>query len=487
MGGRTPQLATLQFLHLGGLDYPHSGPGYHLRYQTVRGKQMPHHDLLIIGAGSGNTVARKNYSEMDVAIVEPWVFGGTCLNRGCIPSKMFVHAADVALSARRGESLGVHTTFEGADWPAIRDRVFGRIDPIALSGRDYRVGLENMTVYESHARFTGERRVDIDGTSVSAEQIVVAAGGRPVAPDLPGLTEVPFHTSDSIMRLDSLPEHLVILGGGFIAIEMAHVFEALGSRVTIVHRSDLLLRGADESIRERITEIYSARMDVRLNTTVTTVSHENGFTLDLSDGSSLEADQLLVATGRRPNSDTLDVAAGGIDTNELGLITTDDYLRTSSDGVWALGDITNPAQLKHIANAEARILTHNLLNPDDLWAMDNSITPHAVFGHPQIGSVGRTEQELVDAGTPHTVSVRNYSDIAYGWAMEDSTGFVKLLADPSSRLLLGAHIIGPHAPTLIQQLIQGMTSGQTVDEMARGQLYVHPAMPEVVEQALLEL
>ena len=194
-----------------------------------------------------------------------------------------------------------------------------------------------------------------------------------------------------------------------------------------------------------------------------------------------------MATGRRPNSDTLNVAAAGIDTDERDLITTDEYLRTSSEGVWALGDITNPAQLKHIANAEARILTHNLLNPENLRAVDNSITPHAVFGHPQIASVGHTEQELVDAGTPHTVSVRNFSDIAYGWAMEDSTGFVKLLADPSSRLLLGAHIIGPHAPTLIQQLIQGMAFGQTVDEMARGQLYVHPAMPEVVEQALLEL
>ncbi|MAG03990.1 MAG: mycothione reductase [Acidimicrobiaceae bacterium] len=448
---------------------------------------MRHHDLLIVGAGSGNSVAGNDYSDMDVAIVEPWAFGGTCLNRGCIPSKMFVHTADVALSARRSGFLGVNATFEGADWPAIRDRVFGRIDPIALSGRDYRVGLENVTVYENHARFTGERRVDIDGTSVSADQIVIAAGGRPVAPDLPGLAEVPFHTSDSIMRLASLPEHLVILGGGFIATEMAHVFEALGSQVTIVHRGDMLLRGADESIRERITAIYSARMGLHLNTTVTAVSHDGGFTLDLSDGSSLEAEQLLVATGRRPNSDRLDVAAGGIDTDERGLITTDDYLRTSSEGIWALGDITNPAQLKHTANAEARILTHNLLNPEDLRAVDNSLTPHAVFGHPQIGSVGRTERELVDAGTPHTVAVRSFSDTAYGWAMEDSTGFVKLLADPSSRLLLGAHILGPHAPTLIQQLIQGMTFGQTVDEMARGQLYVHPAMPEVVEQALLDL
>jgi len=448
---------------------------------------MPHHDLLIIGAGSGNTVVQDSYSGMDVAIVEPWVFGGTCLNRGCIPSKMFVHAADVALSARRGEALGVHTTFDGVDWPAIRNRVFGRIDPIAASGRDYRVGLKNVTVYESSAKFTGERRVDIDGKNVTADQIVVAAGGRPVAPDLPGLVDVPFHTSDTIMRLEALPDHLVILGGGFIAIEMAHVFEALGSRVTILHRSELLLRGADDSVRERITDIYAERMDVRLNTTVARVSHDDTFRLELSDGSTLEADQLLVATGRRPNTDTLNVEAGAIATNERGLITTDEYLRTSAEGVWALGDITNPAQLKHTANAEARLLSHNLINPDDLWKIDNTLTPHAVFGYPQIGSVGKTEQELISSDTAHLVSIRNFSDIAYGWAMEDTTGFVKLLADPSTRLLLGAHIIGPHAPTLIQQLIQGMAAGLTVDVMARGQLYVHPAMPEVLEQALLEL
>jgi mycothione reductase len=446
---------------------------------------VTHHNLLIIGAGSGNSVIGPGHDGMDLAIVEPWVFGGTCLNRGCIPSKMLVHAADVALAARRGPTLGVHTTFGGADWPAIRDRIFDRINPIADSGRDYRQGLDNVTVYESPARFVDERTVDIAGTTVSADQVVLAAGGRPVTPEVPGLADTPFHTSDSIMRVDSLPAHLVILGGGFIAVEMAHVFDALGSRVTIVHRSDLLLRGADDAVRERITGIYAARMDVRLDTTVRRAGHDDVFRLELSDGATLEPDLLLVATGRRPNTDSLDVAAGGIHTDGRGLVTTDDYLRTSSKGVWALGDITNPAQLKHTANAEARLLTHNLLNPGALRAIDRLHTPHAVFGHPQIGSVGPTQQQLVAEGRPHLVSVRNFSDIAYGWAMEDTTGFVKLLADPDTRLLLGAHILGPHAPTLIQQLIQGMVAGLTVDQMARAQLYVHPAIPEVVEQALL--
>ncbi len=448
---------------------------------------MAHHDLLIIGAGSGNSVIGPEHDDWDVAIAEPWMFGGTCLNRGCVPSKMLVHAADLALAARHAPALGVHTTFEGADWPAIRDRIFGRIDPIADSGREYRHGLDHVTVYEAEARFSGERTFDIAGGSVTADRVVLAAGTRAVVPDLPGLADAPFHTSDSIMRIDDLPRHLVVLGGGFIALEMAHVFHGLGSRVTLLYRGDLLLRRADEDIRRRITQIYADRLDLRLQTEVERVRHDDAFRIDLSDGSTLEADALLVATGRRPNSDRLDTDAGGVATNGAGYVTTDEFLRTSAEGVWALGDITNPAQLKHTANAEARVVAHNLGSPDDLWPIDRSLTPSAVFCHPQIALVGSTEAHLVAEGRPFLRSVRDYSDIAYGWAMEDTTGFVKLLADPETRLLLGAHLIGPHAPTLIHQLIQGMAHGLTVDQMARGQLYIHPAMSEVVEQALLEL
>ena len=448
---------------------------------------MPHHDLLIIGAGSGNSVIGPEHDDWDIAIAEPWLFGGTCMNRGCIPSKMLVHAADLAMAARHAPALGVHTTFERADWPAIRDRIFGRIDPIAVAGLEYRHSLDNVTVYGAEARFTGDRSFEIGAHPVTADRVVLAAGARSVVPDLPGLADTPFHTSDSIMRIDDLPDHLVILGGGFIALEMAHVFHGLGSRVTILYRGDLLLRRADEDIRRRITDVYADRLDLRLQTKVERVQHDGAFRFELSDGSTLEADALLVATGRQPNSDRLDVAAGGVDVDHGGYVTTDEFLHTSAEGVWALGDITNPAQLKHTANAEARVVAHNLVAPDDPLPIDRSLTPAAVFCHPQIGSVGPTEAELLADGRPFLRSVRNYADTAYGWAMEDTTGFVKLLADPETRLLLGAHLIGPQAPTLVQQLIQGMAHGLTVDQMALGQLYIHPAMPEVLEQALLEL
>ncbi|MEZ5167981.1 MAG: FAD-dependent oxidoreductase, partial [Acidimicrobiales bacterium] len=210
--------------------------------------------------------------------------------------------------------------------------------------------------------------------------------------------------------------------------------------------------------------------------------------VDRSGGDTeVRADMLLVATGRIPNADQLDVKATGIAVDDNGYVITDSQLRTNVDGIWALGDITNPVQLKHVANHEARVVAHNLVHPDDPVEVDHRFIPAAVFGHPQVASVGLTEHECQARGLTYRSHVQPYASAAYGWAMEDTESFCKLLVDPDSRRLLGAHILGPQASTLIQQLIQGMVFDQTVDEMARGQYYIHPALPEVIEQALLEL
>ncbi len=446
---------------------------------------MPHHDLLIIGAGSGNTIIGPEHDHLDIAIAEPAEFGGTCMNRGCIPSKMLVYAADLSLNAESAKRLGVHSSLSNIDWLGIQKRIFGRIDPIAEAGLAYRETLENVTVYRDRASFTSEKTLDLAGTEVSADQIVIAAGAHPVIPEFKGLNETPFHTSDSIMRIDALPERLVIIGGGFIAIEMAHIFGSFGSEVKLILRGEEFLSEADPSIRERITDIYSDRFTVYLSETVEQVSHNENFILDLKKAGTVEADQLLIATGRAPNTGFLKPQRGGIECDKDGYVLTDEYLRTTAQGVWALGDVTNPLQLKHTANAEARIIAHNLLDQNDLKKIDRSVIPKAVFGNPQIASVGFTEDELLQRGDAYAKSIRNYSDTAFGWAMEDEHGFVKLLMDPASRLLLGAHLIGYQASTLIQQLITAMSESITVDELAKNQLYIHPALTEVVEQALL--
>ena len=446
---------------------------------------MPHHDLLIIGAGSGNTIIGPEHDHLDIAIAEPAEFGGTCMNRGCIPSKMLIYAADLALNAENARELGVNSSLSNVDWTGIQERIFGRIDPIAEAGLQYRKSLENVTVYRDKANFLSDKTLGISGNEVTADQIVISAGANPVVPEFKGLSDTPFHTSDSIMRITSLPKRLVIIGGGFIAIEMAHIFGAFGSEVIIILRGEEFLSEADCSIRERITEIYSDRFTVYFSEEIEHVSYNEEFLIELKKGVTLAADQLLIATGRAPNTEFLDPQKGGIECDNDGYILTDEYLRTSSEGVWALGDVTNPLQLKHTANAEARVVAHNLLNSDNLIKIDRSVIPKAVFGNPQIATVGFTEDELLQKNIPYSKSIRSYSDTAFGWAMEDEQGFVKLLTDPSSQLLLGAHIIGYQASILIQQLVTAMSVSITVEELAKNQLYIHPALTEVVEQALL--
>ncbi|SFK44001.1 mycothione reductase [Amycolatopsis sacchari] len=456
---------------------------------------MPHYDLVIVGTGSGNSILDPRFADWKTAIVEKGVFGGTCLNVGCIPTKMFVHTADLAATPSISGRFGVDEELLNVRWRDVRDRIFGRIDPIAEGGREYRTSHAdnaNVTVYEGEGRFTGHKELTVslpDRTeTITADRFVLAAGGRPVVPDIEGLDQVPYHTSDSIMRLDELPRRLVIVGSGFVAAEFAHVFSSFGVEVTVIARSGALLRSEDEDISARYTELATQRYDVRLNRKVLRARRtETGLALDLAEGETVEADQLLIAVGRRPNSDLLDVAATGVATLDSGHVKVDAYQQTSVEGIYALGDLSSPYELKHVANHEARVVQHNLLHPDERIEADHRFVPHAVFGSPQIASVGVTEQQARQRGLKYTTSKQDYAAIAYGWAMEDTTGFAKLLADPETGQLLGAHIIGPQAPTVIQPLIQAMSFGLDAHTMARGQYWIHPAMPELVENALLNL
>ncbi|SDK05139.1 mycothione reductase [Actinopolyspora mzabensis] len=460
-----------------------------------------HFDLIIIGTGSGNAILDERFADWDVAVVEKGVgshssYGGTCLNVGCIPTKMFVHTADVANSPTAGERLGVGVRLDEVRWREIRDRVFGRIDTISESGKRFRRDENpNVTLYEGTARFTAARELRVETaegpTTISADRVVIAAGGRPVIPEIPGIEDVDYHTSDSVMRLESLPESMIIMGTGFIGAEFAHIFSALGVRVTMVGRSGRVLRSEDVDISERFTELAARQWDLRLNRREIEVSGSGEgvrLRMDGPEGAeTLEAGTLLVATGRRPNSDLLDTAAAGIETAEDGKVKVDSTQRTTVEGVWALGDVSSEHELKHVANHEERVVQHNLLHPDTPIESDHRFVPHAVFSEPQIASVGLTEQQAAEHGIGYVTATQDYGGIAYGWAMEDTSGFAKLLAAPSTGKLLGAHIIGPQAPTVIQPLIQAMEFGIDARTMARGQYWIHPAMPELVENALLGL
>lgn len=456
-------------------------------------------DLLIIGTGSGNSILGPGFEGWRVGIVERDVFGGTCLNRGCIPSKMLVVPANRIVEAAEAQSLGVRFAAPVPDWAAMRDRTFGRIDPIVVAGEKYRSDQEGVEVFRGDARFTGMRTLAVSDSAgtveLRADRIVLAAGARPYIPPVPGLADTPFHTSDTIMRIDSVPEHLIILGGGFIAAEMGHVFAALGARVSIVHRGQRLLRYEDAEVSARFTEEFARRVFLHLNTEVSSVRHAGGeFTLSLdcehtegvSSGETITGDALLVSVGRVPNGDELNVAATGVRMDAGGYVRTDDTLQTAVEGIWALGDIRNPRQLKHLANQEARVVSHNLLHPRDPVRIDQRVVPHAVFSHPEIGSVGEREVDLHARTHAHHVGRCEYSSVAYGWALEDISGFAKVLVCAETGLLLGAHVIGYQAATLMQQIAQAMQFGITAEQLAQQQIWCHPALPEVLENALLD-
>ncbi|HEY2221607.1 mycothione reductase [Actinomycetospora sp.] len=456
---------------------------------------MPHHDLVIIGSGSGNSILDPRFDGWDVAIVEHGVFGGTCLNVGCIPTKMYVYASDVAQTVREASTYGIDASIDKVRWPDIRDRVFSRIDPIAAGGRRYRATESpNVTLYEGHAAFTGEREIAVaptDGaaaTTITADRVVIAAGSRPTIPPAIAEAGVPFHTSDDVMRLDDLPQRMIIVGGGYIAAEFAHVFDALGVEVTVVTRGSALLRDQDELVSERFTALARGRFAVHTDAAPTAAEQRADGTIVLTcrDGGTIEGDVLLVATGRAPNGDRMDVSRTGLELTDDGRVPVDEYQRTPVEGIWALGDVSSPYQLKHVANHEAKVVQHNLLHPDAPRATSHRFVPSAVFSHPQVAAVGQREQDLRAAGTPYLVKVQAYGDVAFGWAMEDTSGFAKVLASPDGTLL-GAHFMGPQASSLIQVLVQAMVFGQKAHEIAAGQYWIHPALPELIENALLGL
>ncbi|MDZ5078561.1 mycothione reductase [Nesterenkonia sp. HG001] len=470
-------------------------------------------DLAIIGSGSGNSLITPHWDGRPVVLADRGAgstaaFGGTCLNVGCIPTKMFVRPAALAHSTEEAQRLGVDLEARGADWPAIRDRVFARVDSISEAGRHYRdVQLDHVTLLEEQVTLTGPTSfLSAAGTEVSAEQLVIAAGSRPVLPEVPGIDLPQVHTSDSVMRLQDLPRRVLIVGGGYIACEFAGIFSGLGSEVIQVNRSVGLMSAMDPDLASAFSAEAERSWTVLYERTLGAVLARDpegdggraGVTAQLVtvDGRQEEhdVDVVLVAIGRRPNSDLLGAAEAGLDLHEDGRIVVDEHQRVLSGGtpvagLYALGDISSPAQLKHVANHEARVVAHNLENPQDLRASRQDAVPSAVFAHPELAQVGLTEPQAAERiGAENlTVTVQNYGDTAYGWAMEDHSGIFKVIADRRDGAILGAHAMGYQASNLIQPIIQAMSFGQDAHTVARGQYWIHPALMEVTENALLGL
>ncbi|MFZ2511489.1 MAG: mycothione reductase [Gordonia sp. (in: high G+C Gram-positive bacteria)] len=457
-----------------------------------------HVDLAIIGSGSANSLPDERFDAVSIAIFEEGAYGGTCLNVGCIPTKMFVYAADIADAVADADRYQVKATFDGVRWPELVARVFRRSDAISAGGKHYRVDdCPNITVYSSHVRFDGReegryRLVTTAGEVVLASEVVIGAGARPDVPAVIADASIRYYTNNDVMRLPALPRRMAILGSGYIASEFAHVFASLGVAVTLIARGPALLRKMDGEISRRFTEVAAQKWDVRLNEAMTDATELPDGTVRLAcgDGSHLDVDVLLVATGRTPNGDRLNLDTIGIELTDDGRVPTDAHGRTPARGVWALGDVCSPYQLKHVANQEQRTVQANLIkgwDAPDLDSFAHQYVPAGVFTHPQIATVGLTEASARAAGYDIAVKIEEYGDVAYGWAMEDTVGFCKVIADRATGKLLGVHIMGEQATSIIQPIIGAMTFGIGAHQLARGQYWIHPALTEVLENALLGL
>ncbi|MEW5747508.1 MAG: dihydrolipoyl dehydrogenase [Candidatus Thermoplasmatota archaeon] len=449
---------------------------------------MKEYGLVVIGSGAGmNLVDLPLQRGERVAVVEEGPLGGTCLNRGCIPSKVLVHVADAIREAEAAAAAGVSMELVKVDYPAIKRRMWD----IVLNGRrEMEEGVKHargLDLYRGIGSFVSDHTLQVGGETVRGKKVVIASGARASVPGIPGLERAKYHTYRTVFEIEEQPRSIVILGGGYIGCEFAHFFSAIGTKVVLVGRNPVLLPHEEPETSALVKARLSRHAEVHTGTEVLSVSQRaTTFSVTIRDpaeGGEREVDgkQLLVATGVRPNTDWLRPENSGVKTDEKGWILTDQFLETSKPGIFALGDALGRNMYRHTANYQASIVGHNLYSPQRM-AMDLHAVPHAVFTDPQVGQVGMTEAEAVK-GRKTMVGKAMYTDTAMGYAYGDPDAFVKVMVEYPSRRILGATAVGPQAATLIQQVVNMMYSeNQTYAPLVRAQI-IHPALSEVLARA----
>lgn len=457
---------------------------------------MKKYDLIIIGSGAGMNVASAAYERgMEVAVVEHGPMGGTCLNRGCIPTKILTYIADIIVQTKHLENLGVKTKIEEIDYPAIMKRMREEVDNSSKEQGDSVEAAQGIDWYKGTGQFIDDYTIEIDGEKIKSQNIIIAAGSRPIIPIINGLESVEYLTNDEALRLMIQPKSMIIVGGGYIAAEFGHFFSAVGTDVTIIGRNQYLVKNEDPDISEILRAELSKRMTVLTNHEVIEVKEENGTKIVIAKnretGENVEhrAEQLLIATGRRSNADLFKPEKTGVETDQHGWIKVDDYFRTTKKGIWAFGDAIGKHQFRHVANDESQIVWYNfskVLDNDkdrDFLSMDYNAIPHAVFSFPPIATVGMTLNDAKESGHHLYVGEVDYSVAAKGFAMGNPPSKVRVIVDAESKRILGASIIGPYAPILIQEIVNLMyTREGTVYPMFQA-MHIHPALPEVIQRA----
>jgi dihydrolipoamide dehydrogenase len=453
---------------------------------------MKHFDVLVIGSGSGATIVDGALqSGMNVALVEKDELGGTCLNRGCIPSKMVIYPADLVNTIKHAEKLGLKAKIENIDFSAIMERTRQTIKKDRLHMEESIPNVKGLEYYHDMGEFVDDYVMEVGGDTLRADNIFIVSGSRPLIPPVKGLDKIDYLTNDNVWNLEERPDSLIIIGGGLIAVEMGHFFSAMGTNVKIISRSPRLLKFDEPEISYTLMESMGKRMKIIINTEFIEADKKGDsirvIAIDEEGKKSTHtAESLFLATGRMGNADLLRVEKTGVEADERGFIKVNNHYETGKARIWAFGDAIGRAMFKHVANKEAALVWHAFRH-EHKEVMDYEKVPYAVFGWPQVASVGLTEQKAKEKNLEILVGYYNYADTAKGEAMGEEEGFVKVVVEDESYKILGAHIIGPYAPILIQGVIDIINSKEPTVNPIYQAMYIHPALPEVVQRAFLSL
>jgi mycothione reductase len=447
-------------------------------------------DLIVIGGGSGlNVMSAASMQEWKVAIIEQGPMGGTCLNRGCIPSKILIHRADLVEEIKNADKFFIDAEIKGHDFGKMVRETNNFVDEDAQGIEE---GIKNdpdLTLFKGTAEFTGKKTLKVNGEEITAPNIVIAAGTRPQIIPIDGLEGIPYWTSTEALRQEKQPATLLVAGGGYIATELAHFYGGMGTKIIMVQRNVRLLPHEDQELGDIFTKEFSKKHTVHLQHVFKNVKREGNkviATIEKKNGGgeqTVEADALFMAYGRVSNTDILNVEKTGVTLDKKGYVAVNDYMETNIPGIWALGDIAGKHFFKHSANVEARIVSNNLLNPKNKQKVDYTAMPHAVFSNPQIAGVGYTEQELKEKGMDYAVGKLPYLKTGMGKALKEEAGLVKVYADKKTRKILGCHIIGKEASTLIHEVLVAIKYADAKVEAITDTIHIHPALNEVVQRA----
>ncbi|ABL79219.1 dihydrolipoyl dehydrogenase [Thermofilum pendens] len=456
---------------------------------------VKHYDVIVFGTGSAMNIVSELINEgkrLRFAVIENNMVGGICLTRGCIPSKMLLEVARNIRRIKEAEKFGIQVSLAGVDFTGVMERVWRRI---YAESKEIEHSLKHhplIDLYQVDGTFVGDYTVDVGGREIEGDTILLCTGSRPHVVKAPGVEEVKYYTNDNFFReLRKLPRRTVVIGGGFVGLELGFFLAMMGSQVTVLQRRERILPEEEPEISELLARDLSRYMDIRTLHEVVEfrrsgerqiVVAENKAT---GDNVEFEADAILMAAGRESYSDITRPEKTGVKTDEKGWILVDEYLRTTKDGVWAFGDATGKMMFKHKANYESVIVYRNAFRGENVKARYHAV-PHAVFTEPEVASVGLKEEEAAKK-YDILVGIAGYEETAKGEAMMLHDYFVKVILDRDTFRILGAHIIGPEASILIQEIVNLMYAGDGTAEPIYEGMHIHPALSEVVERAFFHL